>query len=350
MTEQTGTKRARGRIIVLWLLFAAALALTVYLWPVIMPFFLALLFAYLLRPLLNRMLALGVPAALAIILLYIYVGIGCYLLVFFCMPIISEQFRRLLEYLPQFFEMLRGMWQQMAASMRRIELPEGMELAVATAFENIRDNLAARMEDTASRLALLLRTLLYLALMPILSFYMLRDKQTGAQKLVALISPRERPEMLRLLRDIDHLLRRFVGGYLLVSLVVAILSSAFYWAIGLDYALVLGLLMGVADLIPYFGPFLGAIPAVIVALGDGLPRALVCIAGLLVLQQVESAIITPKIMGDKIGLSPLLTIFAVMAGGYLFGILGTILALPLTAALLLLAKYVYARLVGVEAG
>ena len=346
--NQQGQIRIRLRILLLCLTAVASILLIIRLWPVVMPFFLALMFTYLLRPLYNRMLGLGIPSALAVLLLYGYVGIGIYLLLFICLPIVSEQFSRLLAYLPQLFSMLQQAWQQITATMRHIELPAGLQAALTEAGSHLREQFAERMEGTATHLSSLLRLLAYLVLMPVLSFYMLRNKQAGAQKLLALVSPQHMPETLRLLQDLDHLLRSFIGGYLLVSLVVAVMSAIFYQLIGLEYALALGLLMGVADLIPYFGPFLGAIPAIIVALGDGVPRALICTAGLLFLQQLGSAVITPKIMGDKIGLNPLLTIFAVMAGGYLFGIFGTILALPVAAALLLLGKYFYGRLVGVN--
>ena len=179
-------------------------------------------------------------------------------------------------------------------------------------------------------------------------FRSLRDSRSGGRKITAWLPTKERDELLRLAGDVDHLLRQFVLGYLLVSVAVALLSTLFYWSIGLDYALALGLVMGLADLIPYFGPFIGAVPAVIVALSANTGKTVLTVAGLVVIQQLESIVITPKIMGDKVGLHPLTTVFAVLAGGWLFGIAGTILAVPATAAGLLILRYLWSRIVGAK--
>ena len=346
--EKEKNERKVLRSALFFLLFAGGVYAVVLLWPILMPFFLALLFAYLLRPLLNRMQNLAIPTGLAIFELYFFLFLCLSLMLVFCVPILMQQFRNLLAYFPELITLIEEKVAGALRFMERIQLPEALDQAFANAFSGLQEKFAASMEDTASRLGLLLRAGLYLILMPILSYYMLRDKRLTARRIISWFPSQERPELLRLCGELDHLLRQFVMGYLLVSIVVAILSAAFYTAIGLDYALALGLIMGIADLIPYFGPFLGAIPAVIVALGISPGRALIAVIGLIALQQVESAVITPKIMGDKIGLHPLATIFAVLAGGYLFGLLGTILAVPFAAALLLLGKYFYCRLVGAK--
>lgn len=328
---------------------AVALGLLVLLWPVITPFFLALLFAYLLQPGLMRLVRLGTPVGLSILVLYLYLLVSLYLVTVFCLPIFSGQLAALAENLPQLAASLRHNWQQATTELRRLPLPVGLEEAVEVAWQNMRVRLGERLADTASRLGLALRALLYLVLTPILGYYMLRDHSSAQRTIRNWLSPESRPELARLANDVNHLLRQFVGGYLLVSLVVALMSAAFYALIGVDYPLALGLIMGIADLIPYFGPLLGAIPAVLVAWGDSAALALVTAIGLLLLQQAEGSVITPRIMGDRIGLHPLTTIFAVMAGGYLAGILGTILAVPVAAALILIGKYIYSRWVGVRA-
>ena len=127
------------------------------------------------------------------------------------------------------------------------------------------------------------------------------------------------------------------------ALVVAVIATIFYWIVGIDYPLVLGLLMGIGDLIPYFGPIIAAIPAVLLAITVSPGKTIIIIIGILLLQQLDSSVITPRIIGDRIGLHPVTTIFVVMAGGYLWGIAGAIFAIPLAAVLILLCKYVSGR-------
>jgi predicted PurR-regulated permease PerM len=123
-----------------------------------------------------------------------------------------------------------------------------------------------------------------------------------------------------------------------------VMSTVFYYLIGIDYPLVLGILMGIADMIPYFGPYLGAIPAVLIALSISKTKVLIMIIGMVVIQQIEGSFITPFVIDKRVGLHPLITIFAVMAGTYLWGIVGAIFAVPLASVIILLAKYLFARL------
>lgn len=185
--------------------------------------------------------------------------------------------------------------------------------------------------------------LLYVILTPILSYYFLRDREKIRKYLLSLIAPSAKDEFLRLSGELNWLVRGFFSGYLLVAVIVALLTTLMYYLLGLQYPLVLGLIMGISDLIPYFGPVLGAIPAVLLALTIDKTTAFLVIIGLFIIQQVESSVITPQVMGNRVGLHPVLTIFVVLAGGSLGGLAGAILAVPLAAVILLIFKYLFSR-------
>ena len=163
-----------------------------------------------------------------------------------------------------------------------------------------------------------------------------------------MVSPQARPEFLRIAGEVNHLVREFISGYLVIALVVAVIATLFYWLVGIDYPVVLGILMGIGDLIPYFGPIIAAIPAVLLAVTFSPGKTVIIIIGILLLQQLDSSVITPRIIGDRIGLHPVTTIFVVMAGGYLWGIPGAIFAIPLAAVLILIFKYLSARVFAPE--
>ena len=321
------------------------LVILILIWPVAAPFFFAVIFAYLLRPLINILLEKKICPGLAIFLIYALVFAVLALLLWLLIPPLLEQSHLLLVYIPDLFDQLLTRWFSLMNEMERISLPssfmEGIDRLVLTVETMISDKIS----QTAMALPTLLKWLLYLLLAPVLSYYLLRDKGRIKRRLISWISAENRPEVLRLAGDIDHLLRQFIYGYLLVSLILAIITAAFLSAIGVNYALVLGLIMGIADLIPYFGPFLGAIPAILIALAEGPKLALIAAIGLLLIQQLEGLVITPLIMGDRIGMHPLTTIFSVMAGAYFWGVAGAVLAVPAAATLSLVIQYGYSRLV-----
>lgn len=337
-----------GRIAGFCLLAALLIWAVIKLWPIILPLFLALVLAYILQPAVRGIESLEVSSGAAILIVYAYFFILAAVLAAFCLPILSAQMKSLLELAPK---LLTQGEQALSQALEQTDnvllqgLAQRLLLGAEQAFAN---KMAAIFDDTAALIALILRSGLYLVLTPFLAFYVLRDKGAARRRIAAWLPVGERRELSRLAGDVDHLLRQFVLGYLLVALAVALLSAAFYWSVGLDYALALGLVMGLADLIPYFGPFIGAVPAVAVALSADTGRAVLTVAGLAVIQQLESIVITPKVMGNKIGLHPLTTILAVLAGGWLFGVLGAILAVPAAAAGLLILSYLWSRIVGAK--
>lgn len=332
-----------------FILFVILLVLAVVrLWPVIMPFFLAVLFAYLLQPLVSKLEKLEVDKGAAIIVIYAYFFILLTGVVALCVPILSSQFANLFRRLPQLLQQTQVALNNAVSGTGSAFMRDLAERLTDTVADSLYARISSVFEDSAALIAVLLRAALYTLLTPFLAYYILRDHGSLGRTVASWLPVSERGELKRLAEEIDHLLRQFVRGYLLVSIIVALLAAAFYLCIDLDDALALGMIMGVADIIPYFGPFIGAIPAVAVALSVNTGKAVITAVGLTVIQQLESIVITPRIMGDKIGLHPLATIMAVLAGGLLFGVLGTILAVPATAAGLLIIRYLWARIVGAK--
>jgi len=117
------------------------------------------------------------------------------------------------------------------------------------------------------------------------------------------------------------------------------------YLIGLDFALIIGLIAGVGELVPFLGPILAAIPALSLALLVSRETAIYAAVVILIVQQLENAVISPKILGESMGLHPLTVIFAIMAGGELYGLLGILLAVPIAATLKVILRYIYLKLV-----
>jgi len=186
---------------------------------------------------------------------------------------------------------------------------------------------------------------LSLFLIPILTFYMLRDWDSIVLNLGALVPSSQRETVFRLARETDDILGAFLRGQLLVMFALAIIYSVGLAISGVKFAVAIGVVSGLVSFVPYLGFVFGiALAGLTVALE---PNPLWHLVGVLatfsIAQMIEGSILTPKLVGDRIGLHPVVVIFAVAAGGQLFGFFGILLALPAAAVLSVLVRFAYNR-------
>jgi len=172
----------------------------------------------------------------------------------------------------------------------------------------------------------------------VVSLYLIKDKDffmgLWRKGLESFLPERARSSISGGLSDINQVLSRFLRGQLIDALIIAILSSVALTAIGLDFAVFIGCFAGLANVIPYFGPFLGMIPAVIVALlSGGFSQALLAVVLLFVIQQIDSNIIYPRVVGSSTGLHPVFILLSVTFGGYFWGIIGMLIAVPIAGCI-----------------
>ena len=172
----------------------------------------------------------------------------------------------------------------------------------------------------------------------ILSFYIIKDREKISTALLGLIPKCWRKFVFAILTDVDDVCKQFIRGQLSVAVVLWVMTYIGLWAIGIKYAFILGALTGIFDIIPYFGPFLGLAPAIIVAAIDSPYKIISVFIVYVIIQQLEGAIISPRIMGKHVGLHPIITIMAVVVGGRLFGIVGMLLAVPICGIIRAIAR------------
>ena len=187
--------------------------------------------------------------------------------------------------------------------------------------------------------------LLSLFLVPIITFYLLRDWDMILQHLSALIPSGQRETVTELARDTDNVLGGFLRGQLLVMLSLAVIYSVGLGLIGLEFAIAIGVVSGLVSFVPYLGLIFGiGLAGITVALEpDPLWKLVGVVATFSIAQAIEGSFLTPKLVGDRIGLHPVLIIFAVAAGGQLFGFFGVLLAVPVAAVLSVLVRFAYHR-------
>jgi len=190
----------------------------------------------------------------------------------------------------------------------------------------------------------------------VFGFYLLLDFDKANEVVLGLIPGMYRADVQRLLKDTGQLWSSFFRGQLILGLAVGLLTFLFLTILGTNFTLGLGVIAGFLELIPGFGPFISACVGVLVALFQasnwiGLTPfwyAVVVLGAFLLVQQIENNLLVPKIIGHSLNLPPLAVLLAVLAGGYLFGLFGVLLAAPLTATLRLWVGYIYRKTVGLE--
>jgi predicted PurR-regulated permease PerM len=181
----------------------------------------------------------------------------------------------------------------------------------------------------------------FLLLVPVVTFYLLRDWDALVANVNALLPRPLEPRVSMIAREIDAVLAEFLRGQLTVMAVLVIVYVLGLWAVGLDLAFVVGVIAGLVSFVPYLGIIVGVLLAGIASLlqfGDTW-HLFGVVAVFTVGQVLEGMVLSPLLVGDRIGLHPVAVIFAVMAGGQLFGFFGVLLALPVAAAVVVLLRH-----------
>ncbi|MGI6712949.1 MAG: AI-2E family transporter [Bacillota bacterium] len=325
--------------------FLLLLRLLYYIRVILIPFILAILLAYILLPLVNALVKRKVPITLAILIIYCSVAVIVTFIALYVFPEIFNELNRFTYTVPQYTSTVQQWINEMHQEYSRFNLPESIRQIIDETIVSVESKLVNIIRNFASFLINLFSYSLSLIIVPILTFYFLKDHEIISKKIVSYLPRAYQEELLSNWATINLLLRKFIRGHLSVALIVGTLTSIGLAFLGVDYALTLGFIAGIADLIPYFGPIIGAIPAVCLAFLQSKKLALYVIIVMFIVQQIESSIISPKIIGDSVGLHPLVIIFVLLLGGYLFGILGMLFAVPITAVMRVIINFAYQRLV-----
>lgn len=186
-------------------------------------------------------------------------------------------------------------------------------------------------------------------LVTVISFYLLLDGQTIRDQALALIPAAHRTKILFVQDNVVRVMGGYLRGQLIMALTIGVMAGAGTYMLGLPYALVLGVLAAIFELVPMFGPILASLPAILVALFQPFPLVLWVLAYFLIIQQIESHILLPRITGHAVGLHPLAALFALLAGLEVGGPLAALFAVPIAGLLSVLLGTLYDRLVGSEA-
>jgi predicted PurR-regulated permease PerM len=307
------------------------------------PFLYAGVITYLLAPLVEELEKRGTPRVLAILLLYAAAGGILVLLITHLVPVLVRELNAFGEKLPMYTAQVQGLVRWLQENYAHAELPASLRQVLDETISRSEQVLLSYTRSAAQLAFSLLSHALSLVIAPVLAFYMLRDLKLIKRTFAGLFQEPARTEIFSILHQIDSVLGGFVRGHLLVALIVGMLSFVGLTLLRIDFALIIGFVAGLFDIIPYFGPVIGALPAVAIALLESPLKALYVIILFLIIHQVESTIVSPKIIGQRVGLHPLVVIFALLVGGNAAGLVGLLLAVPITASAKALLFYFWKK-------
>jgi predicted PurR-regulated permease PerM len=315
--------------------------------PVLTPFVAGALLAYVGDPLADRLQKLKLPRTLAVVAVFLITFLVLALLILLVGPLITAQIGALFDALPEIARQVEQVW--MPNILGWLEIDAGDDVGIGPflakygeMFGSWSGKVLLSVSKSGGALA---AAVLSLFLIPIITFYMLRDWDLIVAHLGALVPESQRETVFKLARESDEVLSAFLRGQILVMLALAFIYSLGLSLVGLKFAIAIGVVSGLVSFVPYLGFVFGiGLAALTVALEPNPLWQLVgVVATFSVAQFIEGSVLTPKLVGDRIGLHPVIVIFSVAAGGQLFGFFGILLALPAAAVLSVLVRFAYYR-------
>jgi predicted PurR-regulated permease PerM len=319
--------------------------------PVLMPFFVAALFAYLGDPLVDMLEEKKLSRTLAVSLVFAVLVLVGLVLLLVLVPMLTSQMASLVKKLPEYLSFI-----QQNAEPWLVSLGLPASLSDTSAIKQSISQYWGEVGQVASGLfnylvnsgTALLQLFANLVLIPVVTFYLLRDWDILVARFRELIPRRYSKRVIALSLECDEMLAAFLRGQVMVMAALSAIYATGLALIGLELALLLGVIAGIVSFVPYLGLIVGIGLAGLAAFfqfQDWLP--IVMVAGVFgVAQMIEGMVLTPRFVGERIGLHPVAVIFAVLAGGQLFGFAGVLLALPVAAVIMVVLRHAHQRYIG----
>lgn len=335
-----------------WFYLAVALIAVLFVYllsPILAPFLVGALLAYVGDPLVDWLETRKLPRTAAVCIVFVSLSLALVLALLLLIPLLGQQIDTLIEKLPHwiFFmqeKLLPWIEHRFGVSMAALSIDQ-LTAMLSGHWQQAGDVVAVVLKQVSQSALAFFGWIANVTLIPVVAFYLLRDWDLMIAKLHDLLPRTIEGVVGRLARECDEVLSAFLRGQLLVMLALGVIYSVGLTIVGVDLALLLGTLAGLAAVVPYMGFIVGIVASGIAAylqFQEWLPLLYVAIVfgfG----QMLEGMVLTPMLVGDKIGLHPVAVIFAIMAGGQLAGFVGVLLALPLAAIVMVLLHYLHER-------
>lgn len=322
---------------------------------VLLPYILGLVLAYLLLPLVNwldrhlpaRLHTWRVARPLSIVLTYLVLLVLIVGIFAFVVPVVIEQVNFLIDNWPELASRVEH-WGERGLGWYTETIPGDWQETIETNLKSLADDLLTALQNgliaTVRTVSSTISFVIGLVVIPFWLFYILHDESQVKSGVLRALPQQLRDDVVCMARLIDDVLSAYLRGQLLLVLFVGGMAMVALFIIGVPFALVLGIIAGLFEILPFVGPILGAIPAVVVALLSDPASAIWVAVSFFAIQQVENLILVPRISGKSVQLHPAMVMVVLVIGNELAGFLGMLIAVPLTAVVRDVFKYLYLRL------
>jgi predicted PurR-regulated permease PerM len=332
-----------GRQLTFWVVTFLVLAAVLWLLhDVLLPFVAGIALAYVLAPFADRVERLGLNRTVAALLVVTVLVVALIVLILLLVPLLLQQGAALISHIPGYFKRIKELivdpnfpWLNWLGAAETGKTASDLVGQVATWLLSFSYSLWTGGKALVSLASVLI-------VMPVVTFYLIRDWHAMIDKVDSWVPVRQRDTVRQLGREIDAAIGGFLRGQFGVCLVLGCYYAIGLMLVGLDFALLIGLIAGVITFVPYIGSMTGLMIAVSVAIAQFWPdwkRIALVVAIFLVGQFIEGNVVSPKFVGERVGLHPVWLIFAMFAFGYLFGFVGLLIAVPLGAAIAVLLRF-----------
>ena len=329
-----------------WLTIAiVSMVLLYFLAPILLPFVSGALLAYLGDPIVDRLEKFKISRTLSVVVVFFVAFLFILPIFFFLVPLIESQIKLLIAKMPSYIDWTMVNLEPKLKDTFGISIP-------ALEVEQLKATFADQFSNAGGFFKSLIRTVSHsgmvvagwaanIFLIPVIAFYLLRDWDNLVDYIHDLLPRSVEPTVSRLAKESDNVLGAFLRGQMLVMLALGTIYAIGLKLVGLEFSLLIGMLAGLLSFIPYMGLVVGIVVAgVAIMLQTHDPMNLMWVALVFIIAQlIEGTLLTPLLVGDRIGLHPVAVIFAVLAGGQLFGFFGILLALPVFAVLAVIMRH-----------
>ncbi|MEH6941933.1 AI-2E family transporter [Bacillus sp. JJ722] len=295
------------------------------------PFVVAAFITYLLHPVVEKLRSRGCPRSISILLIYFLFFGGLGFAIYKGMPVIIRELDDLMKSTPYFAEQYTALLDSInqKTSNWPVDYKDRIQEGILF-FEKKVEVLLANMMNYIVKL---FDYVIVFAIVPLIAFYFLKDWETMKRAAWYITPAKIRKQSKAFILDVEQSLGNYIRGQIIVCVIIGAISALLLWVIKVKYSLLLGIIIGITNVIPYFGPIIGAIPAVIIAAATN-PNDVIWVAIIIFgLQFVEGNILSPLIVGKSLHMHPLLIMLSLFIGGEVSGIIGMIIAVPLLAIL-----------------
>ncbi len=321
---------ATGSLALLWLAGRALL-----------PLAFAAVLAYVLAPPVAWLEHRRIHRVVGILITYTLLAFFFAAIALYVIPLAARQAGALARRLPYLVSASQATWDRYLALFHEAPLPATLRGALRQVGARLDASVLHVLGSTLAAAIALVPWLVALVISPVLAFYVLKDLHTVRLRVWNLVPLEWQPALFKMGRDLDRALGGYIRGQLLVAVLVGFLAGLWTFALGIRFPVLVGLAAAVTDVVPYIGPVVGALPAIALGLLHSPWTALYAALGFIAIHQLEGTVLSPQVVGEAVGLHPLAVVLAVLLGAALAGLPGMLVAVPVAAAIRIVAEHVY---------